>query len=166
MKYPEEFRTTGPLQTLYATWSSMHGRCSPRNWYEERYNERYADRGITVCDEWAYWPTFAQWAISNGWQRGLEIDREDNDAGYSPGNCRFVTDLEQNRNRDLQLAHRGIREGQTRRWRRPFSCLETGEVFQTQIEASRKHGVDRKTLRLALSGKYSQAGGLHWTYVA
>jgi hypothetical protein len=47
---------------------------------------------------------------------------------------------------------------------KPFRCLETGEIFQTQIDASRRHKVDRKTLRLALRGEYAQAGGLRWVY--
>jgi hypothetical protein len=165
LKYPIEFKTTGALSALYMTWGNMHGRCAPRGWYEERYNARYANRGISVCEEWNYWPTFAAWALSHGWRVGLEIDRRDNDGGYCSSNCRFVTDLEQNRNRDLSLAHRGIRAGQTRRWAKPFKCVETGVVFQTQIEAHRRHGVDRKSLRLALSGKYQQAGGFHWAYL-
>lgn len=164
-RYPEEFRTTGSLRPLYSTWQSMHGRCRPRGWYEERYIERYVARGIMVDPSWNYWPTFAAWALENGWLRGLEIDRRDNDKGYSPDNCRFVTDFEQNKNRDLALAHRGIRAGQTRRWKKPFICKETGEVFETQIQAFRKHSVDRKSLRMALHGKITHASGLHWEYI-
>lgn len=164
-KYPPEFRTTGPLRALYTVWNNMKDRCNPDSPRSDRYKKRYADRGITVCDEWTDWPTFARWSLTNGWQRGLEIDRRDNDRGYSPDNCRFVTDMEQTRNRDLELAYRGIREGQTRRWTKPFRCVETGEVFKTQIEAQRRHGVDRKTLRMVLAGKYQQAGGLRWAYI-
>ncbi|WP_258286790.1 hypothetical protein, partial [Escherichia ruysiae] len=34
---------------------------------------------------------FIAWALVNGWQPGLQLDRRDNDGPYSPGNCRFVT---------------------------------------------------------------------------
>ena len=61
---------------------------------------RYGGRGITVCDEWLDDPeAFVDWAFNNGWKRGLELDRIDNDGPYSPDNCRWSTDLEQQRNR-------------------------------------------------------------------
>lgn len=162
MKYPKEYSTTGPLSKLYRAWYDMIRRCSPT---EREDSKQYYYKGVRVCEDWKHWPTFAEWATNNGWEKGLEIDRLDNSKGYSPDNCRFATSLEQNQNRDLEKAHKGIREGQTRRWAKPFLCVETGEVFKTQIEAQRKHGVDRKSLRLALSGKYKQTGGFRWTYV-
>ena len=45
----------------------------------------YGGRGITVCEEWREDPnTFIDWALANGYKDGLQIDRIDNDAGYSP----------------------------------------------------------------------------------
>jgi hypothetical protein len=53
-----------------------------------------------VCQEWLDSPTaFHKWAKLNGWQRDLWIDRIDNEKGYSPDNCRFVTPAESARNR-------------------------------------------------------------------
>lgn len=161
-KYPPRYATTGSLRKLYQTWADMRRRCSPTDREDSR---RYYFQGIRVCDEWQRWPEFAEWAFANGWEPGLEIDRRDNANGYAPDNCRFVTGLEQNRNRDLERAHRGIREGQTRRWAKPFQCVETGEVFKTQIEAYSRYGVERKCLRLALRGEYKQAGGYRWAYM-
>lgn len=149
------------MKRLYQTWADMRFRCREGN----RYNDRYFARGIAVCGEWQSWPVFREWALDNGYASNLEIDRENNDLGYSPANCRFVTGIEQNRNRDLKLTYASIRAAQTKRWAKPFLCIETGEIFRTQIEAYRRHKVDRKTLRLALSGTYTQAGGLHWKYV-
>jgi hypothetical protein len=34
---------------------------------------------------------FVSWGIANGWSPGLEIDRINNDGGYEPTNCRFVS---------------------------------------------------------------------------
>jgi len=69
-------------------WNNMIQRCTnPKN---NRYST-YGARGITVCDEWREFKPFYDWAVSNGWKRGLEIDRKDNDKNYCPENCRIVT---------------------------------------------------------------------------
>jgi hypothetical protein len=59
----------------------------------------YGGRGIDMCDEWKNSSdAFKKWAVSNGYQRGLELDRIDNDRGYSPENCRWVTKTQNLRN--------------------------------------------------------------------
>ena len=42
------------------------------------------------------------------YQEGLYIDRIDNDKGYSPDNCRWVTNKENNRNRTNNVRYRGL----------------------------------------------------------
>lgn len=59
----------------------------------------YGGRGIAVCDEWQEFMPFYEWAMNNGYQKGLVIDRTDNNQGYSPNNCRFVTVKENNCNK-------------------------------------------------------------------
>lgn len=59
----------------------------------------YGGRGITVCDEWRNdRQAFIDWALDNGFEKGLQIDRIDTYKGYSPENCRWVTHREQMRN--------------------------------------------------------------------
>ena len=62
--------------------------------------KRYGARSITVCQEWIDSPqAFVDWALANGFSPELQIDRIDNDKGYSPDNCRWVTARENIRNR-------------------------------------------------------------------
>ena len=82
---------------LHSTWSNMKARCNNPN------NKRYAcygARGIKVCEEWSNsFEAFYDWAMANGYEDTLTIDRIDNDKGYSPDNCRWATFLEQQRNK-------------------------------------------------------------------
>lgn len=74
---------------LYQVWKGIKQRCCNRN--SERFND-YGGRGISLCDEWTNNPqAFIEWSLANGYKQGLQIDRIDNDRGYSPDNCRFVT---------------------------------------------------------------------------
>jgi len=87
----------GEMPNLYSTWVSFKHRCNNPN--AQHYN-RYGGRGITVCEEWKDdFQTFYDWAMKNGYRHGLTIDREDNDSGYSPENCRWVTQKVNNNNR-------------------------------------------------------------------
>lgn len=56
--------------------------------------------GKSMCNEWRLsFLSFYNWAIKNGYQDDLSIDRIDNNKGYSPDNCRFATPKQQVRNR-------------------------------------------------------------------
>ena len=58
----------------------------------------YGAKGITVCDAWLTDPnSFENWAINNGYKKGLSIDRIDPQKGYFPENCRWITREENSR---------------------------------------------------------------------
>lgn len=74
-------------------WSFMIRRCEDKN------NKRYGKRGIKVCREWYSFENFYNWAVNNGYQNNLTIDRINNDGNYEPSNCRWITIEEQQRNK-------------------------------------------------------------------
>ena len=52
-----------------------------------------------MCDEWLHNPiAFVNWAKTNGYKAGLQIDRIDSHGDYTPENCRFVTPQENSNN--------------------------------------------------------------------
>jgi hypothetical protein len=53
----------------------------------------------TADAEWADFAPFQEWAAAAGYASGLSLDRRDNDLGYSPSNCRWITMKEQQRNK-------------------------------------------------------------------
>lgn len=79
----------------YNVWANMKDRCTnPKN----KNAKNYILRGITVCAEWMTFDGFMKWEKFEDYKPGLQIDRIDNDKGYSPDNCRWATPTENNRN--------------------------------------------------------------------
>ena len=81
---------------LYRVWREMQRRCKDIKFVNYK---NYGGRGIKVCIEWTNFISFRDWALANGYRCDLRIDRKDNNAGYFPDNCRWITLTESNRNR-------------------------------------------------------------------
>lgn len=108
---------------LYNVWRNMMRRC-----YDERTDRysQYGGRGITVCDAWHDIRNFVE-DMGPTFAPGLEIDRIDNDLGYYPANCRWLSHVGQARNR-----------------RNVYRITINGET-KTALEWSRENGVNYGT---------------------
>ena len=90
--------TGNPIRYIY---SGMWQRCYDKNHKQYAY---YGANGIKICDEWLNdRTTFYEWAVSNGYQKGMSIERIDNELDYSPTNCKVIPKNEQSKNRDTTL---------------------------------------------------------------
>lgn len=84
-------KTTHPF---YACWYNLQQRChNPSN---VNYHH-YGARGIFVSKSWQIFSHFYDDMFAD-WKKGLEIDRKDNNLGYSVENCHWVTRSENCRN--------------------------------------------------------------------
>lgn len=95
---------------LSSIYRSMKNRCYNPKSVNYKW---YGAKGITVCEEWLNkertsvagtcikniskgFLAFKVWALTNGYEDGLTLDRIDGNKGYCPENCKWVTMKEQN----------------------------------------------------------------------
>ena len=78
----------------YASWSAMRTRCNNKNYID---HHLYYDRNIKICDRWNKFENFLEDMGER--QKGLTLDRIDNDKGYFKENCRWANYSQQTRNR-------------------------------------------------------------------
>lgn len=91
----------------YVSWQAMKTRCENENheWFH-----RYGGRGISVCERWN---SFENFYADMGPKPTPDhsIERENNDLGYGPDNCRWATEKEQmnNRSNNVYFQYQGVR---------------------------------------------------------
>lgn len=82
--------------TTYNCWKEMKRRCLNPNDHDYK---NYGGRGITVSPAWLMFEGFL--ADMGVRPKGRSIDRINNDESYEPGNCRWATPTQQQRNKGL-----------------------------------------------------------------
>lgn len=93
---------------LYSIFMGMKNRCYNPN---EPAFKNYGQRGIFVCKEWLNNPkAFVEWALSNGYNDNLTIERIDVNKGYCPENCTWIPLEKQVRNTRVnrRITYKGI----------------------------------------------------------
>ena len=98
-KWAEYYKARRQKAPLYATWQQMLTRTGHKGVPKSHEIKNYIDRDIDVCDAWTNYREFESWCLSHGWKKGLQLDRINNDVGYEPDNCRFVTPAQNQHNR-------------------------------------------------------------------
>lgn len=82
---------------LHNIWRSMISRCCTKS--SGSYNN-YGARGIKVCSEWiSNFCNFQIWAVKNGYNDDLYLERIDNNGDYCPENCCWISYKAQQRNK-------------------------------------------------------------------
>lgn len=123
----------------YDAWYGMITRCTKPNCRSYPY---YGGRGIKVCDRWLKFENFlADMGRRPG--NGYSLDRKNNDGNYEPGNCRWATKTEQNRNR--RYASRP----------NPTGVTKVKQRFLAQI------GVDGKNIYLGTHATFEAANAAY-----
>lgn len=85
------------VSPTYSTWRATLSRCNNTKHREYRH---YGAKGIVVCVRWHVFDNFL--ADMGERPTGTSLDRFPNRNGnYEPGNCRWATATEQQRNRDV-----------------------------------------------------------------
>lgn len=93
-QFKKKYNIPPEHKSLYNVWCGMKLRCNNK---KDLHFKDYGQRGIKV--EWNNFIDFYNWAINNGYKKGLSIDRIDVNGNYTPQNCRWANAKTQNRNK-------------------------------------------------------------------
>lgn len=127
---------------IYKIYHAMKYRCYNENSQDYKY---YGGKGITICSEWLdNYYEFEEWALKNGYENSLTIDRENNNKNYNPNNCRWVSRTIQTRNtrvlrKDNKSGYRGVHRHSKNKFRSLITVDKkryTLGLFDTAIEAA------------------------------
>lgn len=177
-------------RALAKKYNGMKQRCY--NTKDSEY-KNYGSRGIRICEDWLSNPdSFFEWGVSNGYKKGLTIDRIDVNKGYTPENCRWVTMAEQQSNKRTNIfveckgrkvtlaeASRQIGVSESTIWMRikrgipvdkvPYKwekpvVRDDGIIFGSVKDAAKSVGVYDTKVSAVCKGKRKTTGGHSFRY--
>jgi hypothetical protein len=121
---------------LFSIWQDMKNRCKNPN---IKNYKNYGERGIRVCDEWINsFEMFWNWAVNNGYQQNLTIDRINSNGNYNPENCRWADDITQSNNK------------------RVCNYITINGVTKTATEWGRENGISGKLVMQRMKAGWPQ----------
>ena len=132
---------------LHTKWRKMRERCNSKSCKDYK---NYGDRGIKITKKWFYFEDFYNWAISNGYSSGLTIDRIDNNGGYCPENCQFIT-MKENQVKDRKGEKCYNAKLPENKVREIFDLCSSRNY--TQQQAANIYGVTRANISAILVGR-------------
>lgn len=155
--------THGQSKSLtYESWTQMRQRCLNPNHHAWA---SYGGRGITIC---AAWGSFEQFLTDMGERPvGTTLDRIDSNRGYEPGNCRWASNKEQQRNKrnnhlieyegerlpiSVWAERTGIRAG--RLWWRISHGWSVAAAFTTPVLTRHESGTRARKAQLAAEARW------------
>lgn len=132
---------------IYRIWADMKDRCYNAN---SRSYKWYGGKGVTVCDDWLDVKHFASWAMQNGYNDLMTIDRIDSSKGYEPDNCRWVT-----RGENARLMCEAIAKNY---WAKD---LNAGKLYEFRIvkDFAEEHGFNPRIITAIYRGEHSPIDG-------
>lgn len=91
---------------LYRAWQNMKNRCDRET---DISYKNYGERGITYTNEWGEFIPFRDWALSNGYEEDLTLERINVNGNYEPSNCTWVPMSEQSKNKrtNVHISYKG-----------------------------------------------------------
>lgn len=131
----QRLRTHGMWgKRIYGIWRGIIDRCTNPNIHNFA---DYGGRGVIICEEWRHdFQAFHAYVsrLPNYAKKGFSIDRVDNEGSYVPGNVRWATQAEQNRNR--RISRMITYQGKTQ-------CLQAWEEEQGFRKGTLQQRLDR-----------------------
>lgn len=91
------------IKRLQHIYYQMKQRCYDKN---NPLYKHYGKRNITICEEWLKdINNFHNWALNNGYDNNLTIERINVNGNYEPNNCKWITKTQQGYNKTNTVSY-------------------------------------------------------------